>query len=101
MCRSTLPADRLSSRSRSRRPKATSGIGRRFNAARAGWIARSGGAARVRIHDRIKRPGGAAGHITPTASPYSDVNAGKLDAEFLDVVDALRAWEASGVWAVA
>ena len=32
---------------------------------------------------------------------YAAVNAGKLDAEFLDVVDSLRAWEAGGVWAVA
>lgn len=32
---------------------------------------------------------------------YAAVGVGTLDAEFLDVVDALRAWEASGVWAVA
>lgn len=32
---------------------------------------------------------------------YAAVSASTLDAEFLDVVDALRAWEASGVWAVA
>ncbi|AUW58303.1 hypothetical protein C1T17_09510 [Sphingobium sp. SCG-1] len=28
---------------------------------------------------------------------YSAVSAGALDRDFLDVVDALRAWEASGV----
>ncbi|CDO34426.1 hypothetical protein SPHV1_1560003 [Novosphingobium sp. KN65.2] len=32
---------------------------------------------------------------------YVAVSAGTLDAEFLDVVDALRAWEVGGVWAVA
>lgn len=32
---------------------------------------------------------------------HAAVNAGALDPEFLDTVDALRAWEASGFWAVA
>lgn len=32
---------------------------------------------------------------------YAEVNAGTLDAEFLDVVEALRAWDALGVWAMA
>lgn len=32
---------------------------------------------------------------------YAEVNAGTLDSEFLDVVDALRVWDAAGVWAVA
>lgn len=32
---------------------------------------------------------------------YAAVSAGALDADFLDVVDSLRAWDASGVWAMA
>ena len=32
---------------------------------------------------------------------YAAVSAGTLDAEFLDIVDSLRAWETGGVWAVA
>lgn len=32
---------------------------------------------------------------------YAAVNAGALDRDFLDVVDALRLWEDGGVWAVA
>lgn len=32
---------------------------------------------------------------------YAGVSAGTLDPEFLDVVDALRTWDALGVWAVA
>lgn len=31
---------------------------------------------------------------------YAGVSAGTLDAEFLDVVDALRAWDAGEIWAV-
>lgn len=32
---------------------------------------------------------------------YAAVSTGTLDAEFLDIVDSLRAWDAGGVWAVA
>ncbi|HEX7822295.1 MAG TPA: hypothetical protein VF463_16935 [Sphingobium sp.] len=32
---------------------------------------------------------------------YAAVNAEVLDADFLDVLDALRAWDRAGVWAVA
>lgn len=32
---------------------------------------------------------------------YAAVSAGALDAEFLDIVDTLRSWDAGGVWAVA
>jgi len=31
---------------------------------------------------------------------YAAMSAGNLDPDFLDVVDALRAWDAAGVWAV-
>jgi hypothetical protein len=32
---------------------------------------------------------------------YGAVNAGTLDADFLDVLDILRAWDDAGVWALA
>lgn len=32
---------------------------------------------------------------------YAAVSAETLDAEFLDVVDALREWDEGGVWALA
>lgn len=32
---------------------------------------------------------------------YAGVNAGKLDPDFLDIVDCLREWDEGGVWALA
>lgn len=32
---------------------------------------------------------------------YADVNAGTLDEDFLEVLDALRSWEDGGVWVLA
>lgn len=32
---------------------------------------------------------------------YAEVNAGKLDKEFLAILDILRGWETGGVWVLA
>lgn len=34
-------------------------------------------------------------------SAYAAVSAGTMDPDFLEVVDALRAWDAIGAWAAA
>ena len=34
-------------------------------------------------------------------STYAEVEAGKLDRQFLHILDAMRGWDEGGVWAVA